>query len=189
MKISLHSFFLLLLATAVLTSCEKCGEVTLNQPTAADAEWLVYKQDASIRFETNTGDTVAYTRSGLFAQQFPGEGFTATDECIESFNVQIRTLMEDVADVEPALSTRILRQPDNLQVELSVADHGIWEINDEDPPTFESHEVNGTAYYNVYEVVTNNTENGGVKRILYNKEFGFLSLEFNSGRWLKRRPS
>ncbi|RDV16214.1 hypothetical protein DXT99_05970 [Pontibacter diazotrophicus] len=189
MKISLRYFFVLLLATAVLTSCEKCGEVTLNQPTAADAEWLVYRQNDSIMFETNTGEPVVYTRSGIFAQEFPGEGFTATDECIGSFNVQIRTLMEDVAGVEPALSTRILRQPDNLQVELSVADHGIWEINNEAPPTFESHEINGRAYNNVYEVITNSTDDGGVRRILYNKEFGFLSIEFNDGRVLQQRPS
>lgn len=188
MKISLSSFFLLLLTTAVLTSCEKCGEVTLNQPTAADAEWLVYRQNDSIWFQAETGENLVYTRSGIFAQEFPGEGFTATDECIKSLNVQIRTLIEDVADAQPSLSTRILRQPDNLQVELSVADHGVWEIN-ELQPTYESREINGRVYNNVYEVITNNTDNGGARRILYNKEFGFLSVEFNGGRLLQLKPS
>ncbi|GAB3532303.1 hypothetical protein GCM10027443_15890 [Pontibacter brevis] len=188
MKISLHSFFLLLLATAVLTSCEKCGNVTISSPTAADAEWLPYRQNDTIRFMTELNETIVYTRSGIFAQEFPGEGFSATDECIEKVNVQIRSVIGDIRDNRPSLATRILRKPDDLQVELSVADMGVWEVNDE-APAYESLEVNGQLYDNVYEVITNSTDGGGVRRILYNKQYGFLSVEFNDGRFLNRRPA
>lgn len=188
MKTSLSSLLTLLLAIAVLTSCEKCGNVTITQPTPADAEWLVYRQNDSIRFVTESGSNVVYTRSGIFAQSLPGEGYTATDECIESINVQIRTLIEDVNDSQPPLSTRILSKPGDLLVEVGVADHGVWEINEQEP-AYESLEVNGRAYNNVHEVVTNSTSTGDVKRILYNKEFGFLSVEFNGGKTLQRRPS
>lgn len=188
MKISLCSFFVLLFATAVLTSCEKCGDVTITQPTPADAEWLVYRQSDSIRFVNESGDNVVYTRSGIFAQSLPGEGFTATDECIESVNVQIRTVIEDVRSRQPSLSTRILSKPGDLQVEVGVADLGVWEI-DEQQPTYESLEVNGRTYSNVHEVLTNSTQEGGVKRILFNKEFGFLRVEFNGGKILQRRRS
>ena len=187
MKISLLSFFVLLFATAMLTSCEKCGNVTVTQPTPAEAEWLVYKQKDSIRFVTTTGSNVVYTRSGIFANQFPGEGFTATDECIEKVDIELRTVMEDVKDMQPALSTRIFTKPGDLLVEIGVAGQGAWELN-EQQPTYETFEVNGKVYHNVHEVITNSTKAGDVNRILFNKEFGFLSLEFNGGNVLQLRP-
>lgn len=184
MKLSLSSFFLLLLATVMLSSCEKCGNVTRSSPTAADAEWLPYRENDEIRFITELNDTVVYNRSGIFAQEFPGEGFSATDECIDKVNVQIRSVIGDTSDNRPSLITRILRKPDDLQVELGVADMGIWEVNDQEPP-IESLQVNGKAYNNVYEVRTNSTQEDGVRRILYNKEFGFLRVEFNDGKFLQ----
>ena len=187
MKISLLSFFALLFATAVLTSCEKCGEVTITKPTAAEAEWLVYKTKDSLRFVTATGDNVVYVRRGIFAQDFPGEGFNATDECIESVDTQIRTVLEDVKNIQPSLSTRIFTKPGDLQVSVGVADQGLWEIQEEDPD-YETLEVNGETYNEVHEVVTDNTTAGTVKRILFNKEFGFLSLEFDGGKVLRRKP-
>ena len=188
MKISLSSFLLLLVATALLSSCEDCGNVIISEPTEADAAWLVYRQKDTIRFVTELNETVAYTRTGIFAQNIPGEGYSATDECIEKINVQVRTLIEDVNDVHPPLGTRILSKPDGLLVDIGVADQGFWEINEQDP-AFDNLEVNGETYTNVYEAVTNSTEVGRVKRILYNKEFGILSVEFNGGKILKLKPS
>lgn len=187
MKRSLSSFFLLLLIAAVFTSCEQCGNVTRSEPTPADAAWLVYRENDSIRFETETNNRVVYTRSGIFASELPGEGFTATDECIDKLNVQIRTLIEDVDSAQPSLSTRITSMPDNLLVELGVANQGFWEI-DEQQPTYETLPVNGQEYSNVYEVITNGTTANGVRRILFNQQYGFLSVEFNDGRKLERRP-
>ena len=187
MKLSLSSFFILLFATAVVTSCEQCGNVTIMEPTAADVAWLVYRQKDSIRFETELNENVTYARSGIFAQNIPGEGFSPDDECIENINVQVRTLIEDVKDKQPPLGTRILTKPDDLIVEVSVADQGVWEINEQEP-TFASIEVNGKSYSNVYEIKPNSTAANSVKRILYNQQFGFLSLEFNNGKKLELKP-
>lgn len=187
MRISLLTFFALLFATAVLTSCEKCGDISVTKPTPEDAAWLVYKREDSITFVTTAGSNVLYTRSGIFANKFPGEGYTATDECIEKVDIELRTVMEDVKDMQPALSTRIFTKPGDLLVEIGVAGQGVWELNEEQP-TYEAETVNGKIYNNVHEVLTNSTKAGDVNKILFNKEFGFLSLEFNGGEILKRKP-
>lgn len=188
MKRSLRSFFLLLFVAAVFTSCEQCGNVTISEPTPEDAAWLVYRENDTIRFETEAGnDTVIYTRSGIFAQNLPGEDYSPDDECIESINMQIRTVMDDLDEEQPALGTRITSFPDSLLVELSVANQGFWEIN-EGQPTFPTLPVNGREYINVYEVITNTTTADGVKRILYNQQYGFLLVEFNDARKLELRP-
>lgn len=187
MRISLLTFFALLFATAVLTSCEKCGEVSVTKPTPEDAAWLVYKKEDSIRFVTAAGSNVAYTRSGIFANEFPGEGFTSTDECIEKVDIELRTVIEDAKDMQPTLSTRIFTKPGDLLVEIGVAGQGVWKLN-EQQPTYETFEVNGKVYNNVHEVLTNSTKAGDVNRILFNKEFGFLSLEFNGGNVLQLKP-
>ncbi|MFD2999606.1 hypothetical protein ACFS7Z_04475 [Pontibacter toksunensis] len=184
MKISLLSFFVLLFATAVLTSCEKCGEISVTKPTPEDAAWLVYKREDSIRFVSTEGNNVVYARSGIFANEFAGEGYTATDECIEKVNIEIRTVIEDVKDIQPSLSTRIFTKPGDLLVEIGVAEQGVWEL-DEQQPTYATYEVNGKVYNDVYEVVTNSTKAGDVNRILFNKAFGFLRLEFNGGKVLQ----
>src|SRR5688500_4742138 len=102
-----RSLLLLFLAASALTSCEKCGNVLITEPTPEDSEWLVYRQNDTTAFQTETNDTVRYVRTGIYAQNVPGEGFTVEDECIDQIDVQVRAVMEDVADAQPYLGTRI----------------------------------------------------------------------------------
>jgi hypothetical protein len=184
MKNALGSFFLLLSASAVLSSCEKCGNTVITEPTPEDVEWLVYKPGDTVTFVTETNTRVKYARSGIFAQTIPGEGFTATDECIEKVDVQLRTVMDAVAGTLPSLGTRILNKPEELVVEVNVSNLGVWEIN-EASPTLDSVAVNGITYRDVHEIKADSTTADGAKHILFNKEFGFLKVEFFNGKLLQ----
>jgi hypothetical protein len=184
MKNTLSSFFMLLSATAVLSSCEQCGNTIVTEPTPEDVEWLVYKPGDTVTFVTETSARVRYARTGIFAQTLPGEGFTATDECIEQVDVQLRTIIDDVAGELPSLGTRILSKPEELVVEVNVSNTGVWEIN-EASPTLDSVAVNGITYRDVYEIISDSIAADGAKHILFNKEFGFLKVEFFNGRLLQ----
>lgn len=182
-----NSFIVLLLAAAALTSCEQCANVTISNPTAADSEWLVYKANDTISFETEAGDTIRYARTGIYAENVPGEGFSTDDECIDELNVRVRTVVEDVDEEQPALGTRILSKPDSLVVQLAVDGMGIWEI-DQNNPGYDSLAVNGMMYYDVFELTPAVTTTNSVEQILFNKEFGFLHIQFDDMTKLVRIP-
>lgn len=189
------TLLVLLLAATALTSCEKCGNVVITEPTSEDSEWLVYKLKDTISFETEADDTVRYARAGIYAQNVPGEGFSLEDECIDQIDVQVRTVIEDVANKQPYLGTRILSKPNDLVVEVAVGETvkdkaveiGVWEI-DENGASKDSLLVNGKMYYNVFELNPIETKTNTVKQILYNKEFGFLRVAFLNGKQLERSP-
>ncbi|MCJ8166684.1 hypothetical protein MKJ04_17695 [Pontibacter sp. E15-1] len=192
-KTAFTSFLVLLLAAVALSSCEQCGNVTIAQPTVADSEWLVYKENDTLVFEAETGAEVRYVRTGIYAQSIPGEGFSAEDACIDQVDILARTVLEDLGDIQPPLGTRILSRPNDLVVSLSVGekagetteDTGIWEI-DETSPTHDSLAVNGQMYYEVFELNLSNAGTNRVKQLLYNKAFGFLRVEFFNGPKLDR---
>ena len=187
---------MLLLAATALTSCEKCANVTITEPTPEDSEWLVYKQNDTVSFQTEADDVVRYTRTGIYAQNVPGEGFSLEDECIDQVDVQVRTVMEDITNAQPYLGTRILSKPNGLVVELAVGENvddkavelGVWEI-DERSPAYDSLEVNDKMYYEVFEVNPESTAANSISQLLFNKEFGFLRVAFNSGKKLERLPA
>jgi hypothetical protein len=187
MKHTLGSLFLLLAASAALSSCEKCGNSTVSEPTPEDVEWLVYKQNDTINFITETSDTVNFTRTGIFAETIPGEGFTATDECIDQWNVQTRTVIGGEALEQPQMGTRVLSTPNELVVAISVGENGLWEL-DKQNPSLDSVQVNGMTYHNVFEIKPDSSGTEGVKHILFNKDYGFLSVDFYNGKQLKRQP-
>ncbi len=195
-KTLLNLSIVLLFALPALTSCEKCGNVMLSEPSVADSEWLVYKKNDTITFKTETGSEFRYARTGIYAQNIPGEGFSAEDECIDQIDIQVRTVMEDVNNEQPFLSTRILSKPNDLVVGVSVGEKvndksveiGVWEI-DENSPDHDSLAVNQKMYYNVFELNPNDSKANGVRQILFNKGFGFLRVEFENGKLLERVPS
>ena len=194
-KTLFKTLLVLTLAATALTSCEKCGNVNITEPTPEDSEWLVYKLKDTISFQTEASDTVRYTRTGIYAQELPGEEFSVDDECIDELNVQVRTVIEDVENEQLYLSTRILSKPDELVVEVAVGETvndkaveiGVWEI-DENGASKDSLSVNGKMYYNVFELNPTETKTNTVKQILYNKEFGFLRVAFFNGKQLERSP-
>lgn len=186
----------MLFATAALTSCEQCGNVLITEPTPEDSQWLVYKLNDTISFKTEANDIVRYARTGIYAQNVPGEGFTMEDECIDQIDVQVRTVIEDVENEQPYLGTRILSKPDDLVVEVAVGENvndkaveiGVWEI-DESAASYDSLIVNDQMYYEVFELNPENTKANSVSQILYNKGFGFLRVAFYNGKQLERMPT
>lgn len=179
-----------MLATLLFTSCKDC-DTTTTQFDEKDVEWLVYDRGDTVRFLNEVGDTVAYTNTALIAEQVPGEGYNVSDNCIGHFDIQAYSVMEDVArnststDKNPGIMTYFLKRENSLEVALAVDKRGEYKLNLAQP-TYPSVEVNGVLYNDVYEVINNDASKvTNVKRILYNKQRGFLSVEFYNDKKLE----
>ncbi|GGG05291.1 hypothetical protein [Pontibacter amylolyticus] len=179
-----------MLATLLFTSCKDC-DTTTTQFDEKDVEWLVYDRGDTVRFLNEVGDTVAYTNTALIAEQVPGEGYNVSDNCIGHFDIQAYSVMEDVArnststDKNPGIMTYFLKRENSLEVALAVDKRGEYKLN-LTQPTYPSVEVNDVLYTDVYEVINNDASKvTNVKRILYNKQRGFLSVEFYNDKKLE----
>lgn len=188
MKHSLKLAGVVMLATLLFTSCKDC-DTTTTQFDEKDVEWLVYDRGDTIRFLNEGGDTVTYTNAALIAEQVPGEGYNISDNCIGHFDVQAYSVMEDVVKNSttrsPGLATYFLKREKGLEVSVAVNERGEYELNLAQP-TYPSVEVNDVLYADVYEVTNNDASKAtNVKRILFNKQHGFLSLEFHNDKKLE----
>ncbi|PKV76219.1 hypothetical protein [Pontibacter ramchanderi] len=178
------------LATLLFTSCKDC-ETTTTQFDQKDVEWLVYERGDTIRFLNETGDTVTYANTALIAEQVPGEGYNISDNCIGHFDVQAFSVMEDIAKTtpgttkSPGIATYFLKRENSLEVSLAVNERGEYKLNLAQP-AYPSVEVNDMLYTDVYEVTNNDASKAtNVKRILFNKQHGFLSVEFHNDKKLE----
>ena len=188
MKTSVTTLCTLLFGAVLLSSCDKCGESTITMVTEDDAKWLVYDGKDTIRFVNEANLPVNYVRTRLTSENVPGEGYSLDDKCIDQLDTQVGNIIQDVRSQQPGLATYILRRPNNLTVQLLVEGRGAYEIN-ESTPTYPSLEVDGTVYNNVFEVKKDSTAATSVKRILFNKEVGFISVELYGGKKLRRVQS
>lgn len=182
-----------MLATLLFTSCKDC-ETTTTQFDEKDVEWLVYDRGDSTQFLNEAGDTLTYTNTALIAEQVPGEGYNISDNCIGHFDVQAYSVMEDVArnsnstNKNPGLATYFLKRENSLDVSVAVDGRGEYKLNLAQP-TYPSVEVNDALYTDVYEVINNDASKAtNVKRILFNKQRGFLSVEFYNDKKLELLP-
>jgi hypothetical protein len=178
-----------LLATLLFTSCKDC-DTTVTQVSEDEALWLVYDRNDSVAFVNEAEETIKFYNTALRAEQVPGEGFNTSDKCIEQLDVQAFSTMEDKeqdkAKKYPGLGTYILKRPSKFEVVLLVEGRGEFKL-DLAQPTYPSLEVNNTFYTDVYEIVkTDDSKETNVKRLLFNKEFGYLSVEFFNGKKLER---
>ncbi|WP_018478556.1 hypothetical protein [Pontibacter roseus] len=173
-----------LLATLLFTSCKDC-DTTVTQVTEDDTKWLVYDRGDTVRFVNENNETVRFTTSVLRADQVPGEGFNVTDNCIEQYDIQAVSIIEDTNKEYPRLATFFLKRPNTFDMALLVEEVGEYEIN-ETQPTYPTATVNNNLYSEVFEVVrTDSSKTTNLKRILFNKEFGFLSVEYYNGKKLQ----
>lgn len=179
-----------ILAALLFTSCKDC-DTTTTQFDEKDVEWLVYDRGDTVRFLNEVGDTVTYTNTALVAEQVPGEGYNVSDNCIGHFDVQAYSVMEDVArnntgaTKSPGLATYFLKREKGLEVSVAVDERGEYKLNLAQP-TYPSVEVNDVLYNEVYEVVNSDASKvTNVKRILFNKQSGFLSVEFYNDKKLE----
>ncbi|MBX0332509.1 hypothetical protein K3G39_04585 [Pontibacter sp. HSC-14F20] len=183
-----------MLATLLFTSCKEC-ETTTTQFDEKDVEWLVYERDDTVRFLNEIGDTVTYANTALVADHVPGEGYNISDNCIGHFDIQAYSVMQDIArsststststSNNPGIMTFFLKRENSLEVSLAVDKLGEYKLN-HTQPAYPAVEVNGVVYNDVYEVLNNDASKvTNLKRILYNKQSGFLSLEFHNDRKLE----
>ncbi|WP_242928691.1 hypothetical protein [Pontibacter vulgaris] len=166
----------------LLASCDKC-EPTYTQPTTEDLDWLVYDTKDSIRFVNESNKVFTYLRTNAYTQNIPGAGYSVSDDCIEKMDTQVVNVIQQVKNQQPGLAITILKTPEDLTVNLVVEDRGTYKI-DKANPTFATLDLNGFTYNNVFEVKADSTKATSLKRLLFNKEFGFLSLEMYDGRKL-----
>ena len=136
-------------------------------------------------FINEKAEEVLFVNTLLNAQQVPGEGFNVADDCIERYDMQAMSIIKNAQKNYPGLATYFLKRPDKFEVTLLVENQGEYTI-DESQPTYPSVEVNSTVYSNVFEVIkTDSSKATNLKRLLFNKEFGFISVEYYDGRKLE----
>ncbi|MBC5994329.1 hypothetical protein [Pontibacter cellulosilyticus] len=194
MRTTLKASLTLLLGAALFTSCESCETATITPITEEDKTWLAYIQplpaDAkpdTIRFVNEKNEDFKFIRTQLHSTQIPGDGYSYDDKCIEQINTQASAVIQDITRKMPGLATYILRKPNELQVKLLVENLGTYEIQEQNP-TYPSITIDGVVYEDVFEqdVPGNDTDNKGkVKKIYFNKEHGFIRVEFYGGKLLQ----
>lgn len=173
-----------ILAAFLFTSCKDC-DTTVTQVADEEAEWLVYDRNDSVTFVNEKAEEVLFVNTVLNAQQVPGEGFNVSDDCIERYDMQAISIIQNPQKSYPGLATYFLKRSDSFEVTLLVENKGEYTI-DESQPTYPSVEVNNTLYSNVFEVInTDGSKATNMKRLLFNKEFGFISVEYYDGKKLE----
>ncbi|WP_299707607.1 hypothetical protein [uncultured Pontibacter sp.] len=173
------------LAALLFSSCDKCDPTTTTQMDENDVKWLVYDRGEKVKFKNEAGDTVVYTNTILRAEQVPGEGFNTGDDCIEHFDVQAYSVIQDPEKDYPGLMTYFLKKENSFDVALHVELAGEYKI-DTLQATHATYEINETTYNNVFEVVkTDSSKTENLKRLLFNKEHGFLGVELFNGKKLE----
>lgn len=184
MKASFKTILCLFFASALLISCEECGEPTITPITEDDAKWLVYNNQDTIRYTSNTNEQVKFLLSNAFTENVPGEGYSISDDCIEEMNTQAGRIVQDVKQKWPGMATYILKSPNDLRVSLVVQGGPAIEI-DENNPTYPTKRINEVNYLNVFEVNKDSTKVGDLKRIFFNRDSGFIRVEYYGGRTLQ----
>ncbi|WP_276497319.1 hypothetical protein [Pontibacter litorisediminis] len=187
MKTTVKSFFLLMFASATLAGCDNCGTTSILEPTVEDTQWLVYG-NGDVALFNNAGDTVTYQRTGIYAQNVPGEGYSVTDDCIEKLNTQVTNIIEDKERKMPYLGTYVLKKPDSLIVKVGVGSKNAWEIKPttDTPQTVEVGEgETKKTYTDVYVLTADSTAADSPKEVYFSKEQGFIKVELYNKKVLE----
>lgn len=172
----------------LLSACNDCT-TTVTQFENGDGAWTVYNTGDTFDM-VDKQDTTVYTfaNTRVSSEPVPGEGFRPSDACIEQYDTRRVSVMQEPTRKIPGLSVVALRQPNTIRVNLVVINRADFQIPDINSPQHAQLPVNGRTYSSVFELINNESEPDGVKRILFNQEFGFLQVEYASGRILSRVP-
>jgi hypothetical protein len=190
MKATSTTLIAALFCSVFLSSCNTCDDPTIAYPTETESAWLVYpnlavnQNNYKPKFETEKDSIVTFKYMGLNVQNVPGEGVSIADECLSQLDIQAFAQVADSLNRYPSLNTYILKQPNNLKIRLAIQGRGDWAI-DPNSPTYTSKEVNGYNYDNVYEIKPDSIKVNSVKQILFNKEYGYLQVDFQDGKQLR----
>lgn len=176
----------LILLTFLFASCKKC-ETTVAQVSEDEAMWLVYEQGDTIEFVNEKQEPVRFGHVMLRADQVPAEGYSMASDCIERLDVRAYSIIEDTKRIYPGLATFFQKSHDKFDVVLLIDRVGDVTL-DIMQPTFPTLEVNNTLYTNVFEIVkSDSTKATDLKRLLFNKDFGYISVEYYDGKKLVRK--
>lgn len=170
-----------------LSSCNTC-ETSVAQFLNDDTTWTVYNPGDTLLMVDHTDTVRVFVHSRLNADPIPGDGFGPTDACIEQYYTRRTSIMQHNARRFPALTVMAIRTPDSMRVSLIVAQRAELLIPDLENTLPEPVPLEGVTYQNVYEVLNPESGENGVSRILFNREFGFLQVEYADGRSLTRVP-
>lgn len=192
MKITLKTGLALLFGSVILSSCENCDTATITPIQEQDIEWLVYDDnymDAvndTIRYVNKDNKEVKYVRTSVFSNNVPGQGHSFDDKCVEQMDTQAQIIIRDASTSTtkmPALATYVLRRPNSFDVKILVDQLGTFDI-DEANPTHASLKIGDYTYENVYVVEKTGDETndkGKLKKLYFNKTFGFIRVEYFGG--------
>ncbi|WP_242920095.1 hypothetical protein [Pontibacter liquoris] len=186
MKRSLSVGFALLLGTVLFSSCDTCDPATITPLQTGDEAWLTYERGDTIRFINETNQPVTYLCVDLSGGNVPAVGYEG-EKCIAKMDTQAGAIIQDTKNKYLAMGTFITRRPENFTLQLAVENRGTWEV-DENNPKYPTLQVNGVNYNNVFEVKLDSTKASDLKRLLYSKEKGFISVEYYDGKKLLKQP-
>lgn len=171
-----------------LSSCNTC-ETSVAQFQEEDTNWTVYEPGDSLLMVDHTDTVRVFLHTRLNADPIPGDGFGPTDACIEQYYTRRTSIMQHNTRRFPALTVMAIRTPDSMRVSLIVAQRAELLIPDLNNTLQEPQTIGGQTYQDVYEVLNPESGPNGVSRILFNREFGFLRVEYADGRSLTRIPT
>jgi hypothetical protein len=168
-----------------LSSCNTC-ETSVAQFQNDDTTWTVYQPNDSLLMVDHTDTVRVFLHTRLNSDLIPGDGFGPADACIEQYYTRRTSIMQHNARRFPALTVMAIRTPDTMRVSLIVAQRAELLIPDLNNTLPEPQTIGGQTYQNVYEVLNPESGPNGVSRILFNRDFGFLRIEYADGRSLTR---
>ncbi|MDX5419735.1 MAG: hypothetical protein LPK09_11010 [Hymenobacteraceae bacterium] len=176
------------------SSCNDCN-VSVAQFENGDSNWTVYKSRDTLRMVDENNSEFRFVNTRVTSDPVPGDGFSPADACIEQYYTRRASVMQESNNPKrlPGLTVVALKRPNDIQISLVTVNRGELRIPDINSPNAATLEVNGFTYNNVFELVNNDSIPDGVRRILFNREYGFLQVEYfegvtTHGRILKRIP-
>lgn len=173
----------------LFSSCNDCT-TSVTQFENDDSSWTVYNTRDTLLMVDRTNVVRVFANTRINSDPVPGDGFGPADACIEQYYTRRTSVMQHAASPRlfPALTVVALKTPETIRVNLVVAQHADLPIPDINTPQYAQHTIEGVTYQNVFDVTDADSGPDGVSRILFNRDFGFLRVEFADGRTLTRIP-
>jgi hypothetical protein len=178
---------LLFCAMLLLGSCNNC-ETTVAQFENGESTWTVYNQRDTLLMVDNTDTVRVFLNSQVNSELIPGFGFATADACIAQYDTRRVSVMQHAASPRrfPGMSVVAIKSPDSIRVNLVVVNRGNFRIPDINTPQHAQKLIGGITYENVFELTNEEAEGNNVRRVLFNRAYGFLQVEFADERTLTR---
>jgi hypothetical protein len=173
----------------LFSSCNDCT-TSVARFGEDDSDWTVYEARDTLLMVDDTDIVRVFVSTRVNSDPVPGDGFDVTDPCIEQYYTRRSSVMQHAASPRlfPALTVVALKTPETVRINLVVAQRADLPIPDIDTPQHAEYTLEEVTYQNVYDITNEESGPDGVQRILFNRTYGFLRVEFADGRTLTRIP-